>query len=623
MKFRHKVVTASSILLLITVSLLSTQQVMTIRSQTQEHINSSVKEILTSVSNTVQSEMNAKKDLARSITEIIELSPNDRTYVKDILEKPTPKSSFLAIGFGYESNGFVIENDDGWDAGPDYDPRQRPWFIAAKNKGDLVVTDPYVDASSKNVIISVGTPVKQNGRFLAGMFYDLELTTLSDLVNQVNLFDTGYLFLVTDDGTTIAHPQSKYNGEKLNSYLPQVDLNKATQHIEVDNNPYMVSLTHIPSENWYVGAIIDETAAYSVVGELRNSAIIYSIIAVLASVIALTLLIRTLMRPLDTLNTAIKDVASGKGDLTQRLETDTDQEFSELAKNFNTFMENLQQQIIESKSISDQILTGTQITAEGARDSAGAIQTQLQELEQLATAMHEMSVTATEVANNAQGAASAAKEADQATIEGSSVVSESTQTINMLSDSIDLAVEEVQVLESATANIETILKVINDIADQTNLLALNAAIEAARAGESGRGFAVVADEVRTLAQRTQESTTEIRSMIEQLQSGASSVASAMHQSKGSAVEAVEKADLANDALQRIRDAIQRISDMNLQIASAAEEQSLVAEEINNNTVNIKDLSTQVADSANRTNEAMQSQHDNVRKQDEILNRFTV
>ncbi|EGQ9161093.1 methyl-accepting chemotaxis protein [Vibrio parahaemolyticus] len=623
MKFRHKVVTASSILLLITVSLLSTQQVMTIHSQTQEHINSSVKEILTSVSNTVQSEMNAKKDLARSITEIIELSPNDRTYVKDILEKPTPKSSFLAIGFGYESNGFVIENDDGWDAGPDYDPRQRPWFIAAKNKGDLVVTDPYVDASSKNVIISIGTPVKQNGQFLAGMFYDLELTTLSDLVNQVNLFDAGYLFLVTDDGTTIAHPQSKYNGEKLNSYLPQVDLNKATQHIEVDDNPYMVSLTHIPSENWYVGAIIDETAAYSVVGELRNSAIIYSIIAVLASVIALTLLIRTLMRPLDTLNTAIKDVASGKGDLTQRLETDTDQEFSELAKNFNTFMENLQQQIIESKSISDQILTGTQITAEGARDSAGAIQTQLQELEQLATAMHEMSVTATEVANNAQGAASAAKEADQATIEGSSVVSESTQTINMLSDSIDLAVEEVQVLESATANIETILKVINDIADQTNLLALNAAIEAARAGESGRGFAVVADEVRTLAQRTQESTTEIRSMIEQLQSGASSVASAMHQSKGSAVEAVEKADLANDALQRIRDAIQRISDMNLQIASAAEEQSLVAEEINNNTVNIKDLSTQVADSANRTNEAMQSQHDNVRKQDEILNRFTV
>ncbi|ANP67475.1 methyl-accepting chemotaxis protein [Vibrio alginolyticus] len=623
MKFRHKVVTASSFLLLITVSLLSTQQVMTIRSQTQEQIDSSVNEILTSVGNTVQSEMNAKKDLARSITEVIELDPSSHSYVQNILERPTPKSSFLAIGFGYESNGFVIENDDGWDAGPDYDPRQRPWFIAAKSKGDLVVTDPYVDASSKNVIISVGTPVKENGQFLAGMFYDLELTTLSDLVNQVNLFDAGYLFLVTADGTTIAHPQSKYNGEKVGSYLPQIELTQSAQHVEIDGNRYMVNLTHIPGENWYVGSVIDEAVAYSAVGELRNNAIIYSIIAVIASIIALTLLIRTLMRPLDTLNNAIKDVASGKGDLTQRLETDTDQEFSELATNFNTFMENLQQQIIESKRISDQILNGTQITAEGAKDSAGAIHTQLQELEQLATAMHEMSVTATEVANNAQGAASAAKEADQATVEGSSIVGESTQTINMLSDSIDLAVEEVQVLESATANIETILKVINDIADQTNLLALNAAIEAARAGESGRGFAVVADEVRTLAQRTQESTTEIRTMIEQLQSGASSVANAMHQSKGSAIEAVEKADLANSALQRIRDAIQRISDMNLQIASAAEEQSLVAEEINNNTVNIKDLSTQVAESANRTNDAMQAQQEDVHKQDQILNRFTV
>ncbi|HHF3126731.1 TPA: methyl-accepting chemotaxis protein [Vibrio alginolyticus] len=623
MKFRHKVVTASSFLLLITVSLLSTQQVMTIRSQTQEQIDSSVNEILTSVGNTVQSEMNAKKDLARSITEVIELDPSSHSYVQNILERPTPKSSFLAIGFGYESNGFVIENDDGWDAGPDYDPRQRPWFIAAKSKGDLVVTDPYVDASSKNVIISVGTPVKENGQFLAGMFYDLELTTLSDLVNQVNLFDAGYLFLITADGTTIAHPQSKYNGEKVGSYLPQIELTQSAQHVEIDGNRYMVNLTHIPGENWYVGSVIDEAVAYSAVGELRNNAIIYSTIAVIASIIALTLLIRTLMRPLDTLNNAIKDVASGKGDLTQRLETDTDQEFSELATNFNTFMENLQQQIIDSKRISDQILNGTQITAEGAKDSAGAIHTQLQELEQLATAMHEMSVTATEVANNAQGAASAAKEADQATVEGSSIVGESTQTINMLSDSIDLAVEEVQVLESATANIETILKVINDIADQTNLLALNAAIEAARAGESGRGFAVVADEVRTLAQRTQESTTEIRTMIEQLQSGASSVANAMHQSKGSAIEAVEKAGLANSALQRIRDAIQRISDMNLQIASAAEEQSLVAEEINNNTVNIKDLSTQVAESANRTNDAMQAQQEDVHKQDQILNRFTV
>ena len=164
---------------------------------------------------------------------------------------------------------------------------------------------------------------------------------------------------------------------------------------------------------------------------------------------------------------------------------------------------------------------------------------------------------------------------------------------------------------------------INDIADQTNLLALNAAIEAARAGESGRGFAVVADEVRTLAQRTQESTTEIRSMIEQLQAGASSVSNAMNTSKNTAVDTVRRAEEANSALESIRDGIQKITDMNLQIASAAEEQSSVAEEINSNTVKIKDLSRQVADSAENASVEMQAQTANIREQDSILNKFTV
>ncbi|EKO3580996.1 methyl-accepting chemotaxis protein [Vibrio metschnikovii] len=623
MKFSQKIVAASSALLLVIVVSLSVQQLTTVRSEVQALVHSSLKEMVAGVKNTITLDMGSKKGMAKTITETLELEPLNRQYVTNVLEKPTLKGSFLSIGLGYESDGSMVENDDGWEPGSDYDPRRRPWYIGAKAQNSLVVTAPYADASTNNIIISIGTPVRHAGRFIGAMFYDLELTQLAEMVNRINLFDAGYLFIVTADGSTIAHPETRYNGQKLTAYLPDVQLKEGLKQVDINGQSHLVYFSHVPSENWYVGAVIDESLAFVALTKLRNSSIIYTLIGVIVSIIGLTLLINVLMRPLSVLNQAIKDVASGQGDLTKRLDTNTDQEFAELAHGFNTFTETLQTQIKQSKAIGEEIMRGAELTIMSVEGSSSAMRSQLQELEQLATAMHEMSVTATEVANNAQGAASAAKEADEATIEGSQVVSVTTQSIDKLSAHIEMAVKEVQGLESATANIETILKVINDIADQTNLLALNAAIEAARAGESGRGFAVVADEVRTLAQRTQQSTTEIRGMIEQLQIGSSSVSKAMKESKDTAIDVVAKAQLADGALQRIRHAIQQISDMNLQIASAAEQQSLVAEEINSNTVKIKDLSTQVSDSAEEANIAMQVQAENVREQDAILGKFIV
>ena len=623
MRFSQKIVAASSALLLVTVVLLSVQQSVLVKNEVETLVDTSLTELEQGVSTAVSAEMNDKRALAKSVSEMIQLDPNNRDYVSDVLETSVVKQSFIAVGFGYEADGSLVENDDAWEVESSYEPRTRPWYIEAKSRGEVVVTSPYVDPTTKKVIISIGAPVKSAGQFIGSLFYDVELNALADLVNQTNLFNAGYLFIVTQDGTTIAHPDAQRNGDKLSSYLPQVSIQEGVQKFERDGKPYLVRLTEVGSEGWYVGALVDESVAFSAIDDMRNSSMIYTVIALVLSVLVLSLLIKVLMRPLVVLNKAIQDVASGEGDLTQRLDTNTDEEFAELAKGFNTFTENLQQQIIQSKAISAEILMGSEQSVVGAQQASVAVASQLEELEQLATAMHEMSVTAMEVANNAQGASEAVKEAEQASSTGSQVVSDTTNAISQLSLRVDQAVEEVAGLESATSNIETILKVINDIADQTNLLALNAAIEAARAGDSGRGFAVVADEVRTLAQRTQQSTTEIRSMIEQLQAGASSVSNAMNESKTTADIAVTHAQQADQSLQEIRNIIQSITDMNMQIASAAEEQSLVAEEINSNTVRIKDLSTQVSDAAIQSNQAMSEQIGHVRQQDELLNKFVV
>lgn len=622
MKFSHKIVAASSILLLVTVSLLTAKQYFTMQSEVQSQVNESVVEIIDSVKNTVASEINNRKAIAAYSTSMLEvdLSPQ---HISDVITRPVVKDTFLLVGLGFENDGSNINNDPSWNPGSSWDPRSRPWYKAAQQANKLIITAPYADSATNEILVSIATPVRENGNFIGSIFYDVSLAGLAEIVNKVTLFDAGYLFLVSENGTTIAHPESSMNGKPMSEYLPNVSIKESPQYVDLDGKTFAVDFSKVPGEDWYVGAILDEGIAFQAVYDLRDSSILYTLIALVLSIAILLILIKSLMKPLEVLNDAIQDVASGQGDLTKRLDTNTDQEFSQLAQGFNTFTETLQMQITQSKTIGKEIMSNTEMTASGAEQSVSAMQNQLQELEQLATAMHEMATTSSDVANNAQGAAAAAKDADEATIEGNTIVGDTTVAIDNLSARIDEAVSEVQVLESATDNIETILKVINDIADQTNLLALNAAIEAARAGESGRGFAVVADEVRTLAQRTQQSTTEIRSMIEQLQAGASSVSNAMNQSKNTAIEAVEKAQQANGSLERIRGAIEQISDMNIQIASAAEEQSLVAEEINNNTVKIKDLSTLVADAAEGANAAMQVQISNVRQQDELLNKFIV
>lgn len=623
MKFVNKVAIASSALLLLTITFLSVIQYFSVKSKLSVTIENSIDDIVHGVKNTVASELGGKKGIAEYATTLAKENPTNQ-HITNVISYQDIKSEFLLVGGGYESDGSFFKNDPDWNPGSEWDPRARPWYIKAKKEGKLIITEPYADSATGEILISVATPLITNGNFIGSIFFDLSLAGLSDLVNQVTLFDAGYIFIVSEGGVIVAHPDGKMNGKNIKSLLPNSPIQTSKiDRPEIDGEEFNLRFAKIPGQDWYIGVLLNENIAYKAINDMRSQVIIFAILSLLVSVVVLLVLMKRLLLPLDNLNEAIKNIASGDGDLSKRLSTNTDVEFADLANGFNTFTGNLQEQIKLLKNYGDEVKKGTQITQQGAHQSDTSIAEQLQEIEQLATAMNEMSVTSADVANNAQGAAAAAEEANDASLEGVNIVGQTTSSITALSNNIEDTVKDVETLEDATHSIETILQVINDIAEQTNLLALNAAIEAARAGEQGRGFAVVADEVRTLASRTQDSTTEIRAMIDKLQSGVKSVVTAMQSSQQAAAQSVEKAELTGQALEQICESINKISDMNMQIASAAEEQSSVADEINQNTVKIKDISLSVSEHSHKTNDAIEMQTTSINKQNQILDSFKV
>lgn len=297
---------------------------------------------------------------------------------------------------------------------------------------------------------------------------------------------------------------------------------------------------------------------------------------------------------------SLQDMSHGDGDLTVRLETSSKDEIGQLVESFNTFVGKLQGMMGEIAGSVAQLASAAEELSAVSSESNENVDKQQAETGQVATAMNEMTTTVQEVACNATQTAEAANKANTETDSGRQIVTKTIESITELASEVETAAITIQQLESDSENIDSVVDVIRGISEQTNLLALNAAIEAARAGEQGRGFAVVADEVRTLASRTQESTLEIQSMIESLQTGAARAVEVMEQGRNKAQGSVENAARAGESLNVITSTVATISDMNTQIASAAEEQTAVAEEINRNIANISLLGDQTSEGARQT-----------------------
>ncbi|MDH0142636.1 methyl-accepting chemotaxis protein [Aquipseudomonas alcaligenes] len=327
-----------------------------------------------------------------------------------------------------------------------------------------------------------------------------------------------------------------------------------------------------------------------------------------------------LMRDLRAVESALTRV--GAGDFTGALQGgQADNEIGRIFAGYNRMQEQVRVLLAQVKDSGERTRRHVDQAASAAGAAGEDVRQQHEDLDQVATAMNEMSATVAEVARHAVGAADSARGADGHARTGQQAVRRSAELIGALTDHLQRSGGQVQALEAETAGVGQVLEVITGIAQQTNLLALNAAIEAARAGEAGRGFAVVADEVRTLASRTQQSTGEIQSIIQRLQEGARQAVASMQQSENMARDNLAHIGEATEVLEHIVSAVDSINAMNAQIATAAEEQSQVATEIDQRITHISSLAERSHGDADRVVEASTQIQAEVRQLNETLGRF--
>lgn len=487
-----------------------------------------------------------------------------------------------------------------------YDPRTRDWYKVPMSTGKTVVTEPYVDVATNDLVVTIASPFNTSG-YSGVIGADLNLNTLINDV--VSIEQPGvYAFLVDGSGKIVAHRDRNLTLKSVANVSPNLSANKIKslsqdpgfEEISIDGAESLLSAKKVPNTDWYFTVVIDKTQSFASYRSLLRQSAIFGLIQLAVIAFVAMFIIKKALAPLTTLSSAMEALSKGDGDLTQRISVNSKDEIGTLAHHVNAFIAKLQEIVRDIADSSSQLNEQSEVSTNVARQTSDGLTVQLHEISQIATAVHEMSATAEEVANNAQMTADSAISSTENCEQGKQVIIRNQDSITNLAQQVENASGIIQELEKNALDINAILSTISDIAEQTNLLALNAAIEAARAGEQGRGFAVVADEVRVLSQRTHSSTDEIREMIETLQKNSVSAVESMQRSQDLAQSSVDDANNATTALEEIASSIQQISDMASHISNAASEQRTVTGEVSKNIQLVNDVSDKMSTEADNS-----------------------
>lgn len=492
-----------------------------------------------------------------------------------------------------------------------FDVADRAWFRSAIS-GEDTFSQPVVSRATGNTVSTVAIPIRRDGRVVAVMRGAVKIDTLvTRLAELRNSAGTEIYLIASEQGNAITPAPSIKNLEsplktKAAEHLREKK-NFVGRYMNAANERVIGSATYIPLLGWGLVVEQNESLALAEVTQMLVMLLVISAAIIAVAVVACVLLVRAVTRTLggdpEYASHVVHEVA--RGNLTVDIALKTGDTSSLLASIY-TMQKNLRKMLSEITSYSEQVAASSTQLAQISEQTERNLERQAQEISNSATAMNEMSTTLEEVARNTQSTASASSSARDAADTGRIAVQSTIESIKHLAVQVNQATLVIGEVKGDSDRIGSILQVIESIAEQTNLLALNAAIEAARAGESGRGFAVVADEVRSLASRTKNSTTEIKSMIEKLQSGSDGAVRAMHVSSKGTEASVDIAGDTGEKLEAIAKAVTLIDNIAQQIATATEEQTMVAREINESIHNISSVADENAENVKQCTQASES-----------------
>ncbi|USD59452.1 methyl-accepting chemotaxis protein [Vibrio sp. SCSIO 43140] len=493
---------------------------------------------------------------------------------------------------------------------------------------------------------SLSIPIEVDSIIIGFLGIDLQLTGLAKTVmdsdsslfsgdGHVNIISLDESVIASDDTSVLAG--SRYQSKVLSQdQITDLMFGEEAATLWSADNQWLTVFNpvKIANQTWGVffdmpreSVLSDAITLDRIISQQLSDGIVFEIIVgsgfVVVGLIIISVMSSRLVKPIREVVTRLEDIASGEGDLTQRLDVKSKDEIGQLAEQFNAFLSKLQTTIQQVAKTTEQISGTAESASRTAMATRESSEAQFREVDLVATASEEMTQTASLVVQNAEVAVEAASSANESASHGQEVAELSAHEMVRLVEQMKMTVPVVEELAQNNANITEILSVIEGISEQTNLLALNAAIEAARAGEQGRGFAVVADEVRSLASRTQDSVGEIQQVIERVQKGTADVVAAMQESSNLADSTADHVQQAVAALSRIFESISAINDMNSQIVKAAEEQQSVSSEVNQNVSNIRDLSAKILENAGDAEKVGQEINALSNTQQTLMNQFKV